>query len=234
MALLFNGSTDNLSISTALIPLVFPFTFACWVKLGALPGVAQTAMGLCKTTGGTAIWNLLFWDNATSKISAGTFDGATSGTSQSAVTVAETTNWHHYVGVFTSAASRTVYLDSVAAAANTTSIVTSSTTITLGCYFPGNATPTSPLNGSIALPIIWNISLAQADVSALFGGSPGGRGTDPRNIQPGAIISFSPLKAAPFKDLVTGLSWTVGGNPGVSADPFNILHQPITHGGIAE
>src|SRR6266478_1144349 len=234
MALLFNGSTDNLSISTALIPLVFPFTFACWVKLAALPGVAQTAMGLCKTSGGTAIWNLLFWDNATNKISAGTFDGATSGTSQSAATVAETTNWHHYVGVFTSSASRTVYLDGVAAAANTTAITTSSTTITIGCYFPGSATVTSPMNGTIALPTIWNISLAQADVSALFGGV-GGRGTDPRNIQPKSVVSFSPLSgSAPFKDLVTGFSWTVGGSPAAAADPFNILHQPITHGGLAE
>ncbi|SRR6266436_552603 len=235
MALLLNGSTDYLTLSSALLPSLAatPFTFACWVKLASLPGTAQAMMSLSKTAGAVNIFQELYWDNANSKLTASAFDGTTSGPAASTATIADTTSWHHCCGVFTSSSSRAVYLDG-AAVSSAVAVVTSATVLGLGVSFAGTATPISLMNGSIALPCIWNIALTQSDVSALIGGGPGGRGTDPRNIQPNAVISFSPLKAAPYMDIVSGYKWTVAGSPAQVADPFNILHQPITHGGLAE
>lgn len=229
MALLLNGSTDYLTLPNGT--LAMPFSFACWAKLTST-GVTSSIMSLSHTA--TADDNFVLNYTTASGAQASVKKAGVAAFAGPTAVVAGA--WTHLCAVFGGATSRQLYVNGVSATNATSSVAPTIDTLGLGVAFDGSGTAVAPAAATIALAAIWSVALAQGDVNNLLGGGPGGRGTDPRNIQTASLVSCLLMTVgAPFKDSIAGGGnlWTPAGAPTWAADPFQILHQPILYGGQA-
>lgn len=177
MARNFNGTSQHLDV-TATPASATPLTLAAWW----LPANTSTTMGIFN------IWvaqnEFLLQQNSTILRAQAS---STAGGTASASTVATITanQWNHGAAVFTSATSRTVYLNGGNAQSNTTSITPSGlTTTTIG--FRG-LNGSNFVNGPIAEAGIWNVALSANEVAALAKGVP------PRYVRPQSLVGYWPL-----------------------------------------
>lgn len=109
------------------------------------------------------------------------------GSKQSSKSGVQISRWQHVVAVFASNTSRTVYLDGVAGAENTTSVadVSVNRTTVSGIYF--NTSVVQKFRGRIAHANIWDAALSDADVAILADGKP------PNEMHPESLAAYWPL-----------------------------------------
>lgn len=238
MALSFNGTTQNVFWSTApglpatAVITKSPCSFSCWCKPAAFNNQPQNAilMSLDATTsltnnhvwlylGGTTTNNVPSWQTSTS-------GGKLSTPFNSTVS---TGAWVHVAGTITSLTSRSIYVNGVGVADNVTTISfpIGQNQFVIGADY--NALPNAEnfFNGSVAFPAVWNVTLSQTDITALYNS---GSGRDPREVQPSNLKILMLFAATnTFQDnIVPANIWTAIGSPPQVADPFVVgINTPV-------
>ena len=202
----FNGTSDYLIYSGAAVTAV-PLTMACWAKWNNL-ATATMLMTIGDNASTTSLLNRFRLNkNASDAILAAAANTTTSGNS-TAGTVTATNTWYHCAGVYTSATSRTGYLDGVAGTANTTNLTpTSLDDTTIGASTFGSGSVGTYMDGQIAEAAIWNVALTAAEIASLA------KGMSPLMVRPASLISYWPLVGnfSPEIDLHGRLEMTVNG-----------------------
>lgn len=141
----------------------YPFTINCWFNLATIN--AQRNLVLLHNT--TNAYRFALFTNASNQLVLVAVDsGGTTQTTLTAATVSASA-WYMATGVFTSATSRTVYLNAANATTGTASRTPSTPTRMLfGAQYAGSTT--ANLNGSIAEVAIWDAALTAAEISSIY------------------------------------------------------------------
>lgn len=163
----FNGSDEFLQATS--VPVTgYPFSVSAWVKTSS--SSAQTVWALCKSTSTTSYQELSFAASGFPRVIS-TNPTAAAGTSAVAF---HNGNWHHLVAVFTSATSRTLYVNNVSRATNATSVTYDTGTNQMVIGRRCGSSPAEHFNGRIDEVSVWSTALSVAQVSTLYNsGKPG-------------------------------------------------------------
>lgn len=160
----------------------YPFTINCWFRLTTVS--AQRNLVMLENSGNAQ--RLALFVNANNNLVLVAVDNGTTQTTITGVTIAANT-WYMATGVFTSATSRTVYLNGANAVTGTVSRTpTTPARVLIGAQYAGGAT-TSNLNGRIAEVAIWDVALGTSDIASLYNYA------KPTAVQPGKLQIYYPL-----------------------------------------
>ena len=134
--------------------------------------------------------------------------------------------WHHAVGVFTSTATRFVFLDADDAnkGAGSTSVanITAPSKTSIGMR-ELNSTPAGFFNGRIAHAAIWNAALTAAEVAKLYNS---GIGVDPRSVRPDSLVAYWPLiNGDGDQDYWGNYHLTASGSPTYAQHPPSLMRS---------
>ena len=214
-ALALSGSGQYLSVSNGIVS-AYPYSFVCWVKIASLPSANSALISLGSTSTSNEYTELYV---STTGAVGGWSDDTNGGVGAITTATMSTGAWHLAVAVFSSATSRTVYLDGANAASNTTSRTpTGFNASGLGVVFTGTGTAHSLLTGSIAYCTIYNVALTSTDVTNLWNS---GSGVAPNTIESSNVVSYSPFQgSSPWADGVSTNTWTTTGSPTTGTAPF--------------
>jgi hypothetical protein len=211
MARTFVSASSQYLERTAAVLTDYPVTIAVWVR-PATVDIVQTPVALSQS-GGTA--RCLMQISGTNNITA--FNAATgggaSGFSSSTGTVSANT-WHHGAAVFTSATSRTAYLDGVAGTPETTNVAIAGMDRTnIGARY--NTTIGAYMNGDLAEAAMWNVALTAGEIASLA------KGLAPIAVRIDSLVAYWPLigRASPEYDVVGGFAMTLTNTPTTGAHP---------------
>lgn len=161
MARNFNGTSARIHVSSAVVTAT-PYTMACWFRT---TNMTQVSALLTSSSVSTQYSTLFFrGDVASDPIDILIEAGGAQNVARS-TTGCTSGQWHHACGVFTSAASRTVYLDGGSSATNT-----ASSNPTLNQTEIGAWRSSSWFSGDIAEVGFWNAALTAAEVASLAKG----------------------------------------------------------------
>jgi hypothetical protein len=210
MAYEFNGT--NQSMQTATVPVSAPpLTMACWFNSDSITAL-QTAIQIRSTTVTLRPYMALFLrgDVAGDPIQAAIFDGAFS--AASSTSAYSTNTWHHACGVFTSTASRTIYLNGGNSATNTDNRAVTPQEIRIGVALDGNSSPVGYLDGELAEVGIWNAALTAAEIASLA------KGMTCDKVRPQSLVFYAPL-VRDINDQKGGLAITNNNTATVAAHP---------------
>ena len=192
MAYEFNGTNQYLQVGSAVLTAA-PLTMACWFNVDSVT-VSHTLVSI--TNQGTAGGVTRFAMFAAGAISGDPVRAIASNTVQGNGIAATTSGysanfWHHAAGVFTSASSRSVYLDGGNSATDTTSITPTLLDRTnIGVQFLQSAGGTSGIafaDGLIAEVGIWNAALTAAEIASLA------KGMACDKVRPQSLVFYAPL-----------------------------------------
>src|SRR3990167_399937 len=219
MAYDFNGSNQYLSLATEPVTAV-PLTMAAW-------GYADN--GLFGADGEWVILNLsdtdarpeftieFGRDGGVTNILAMVF--AASGGFAISATNPVVDTWYHVGGVFTSATSRTVYVNGVADGSDTTNLTpTGISDLYVGSRFDLSVQQ-KKLNGKVAEAAIWNVALTAAEMAIL------GRGYSPLFVRPESLVFYAPLVRG-LQEYIAGTSLTNNNTATVFIHPSIIYPSP--------
>lgn len=193
MAYLFNGTTSNLELGSAILSGV-PITFAAWFNPANVTSNAMLiTLSEKASVGGIDGLRL---------IAAGTIandpirlTAVAAGTAQFADTTPTpgfiAQKWNHAAGVFTSATSRTAFLNGGRATTVTNNIVPTGLDRTnIGSFW--DVTNQGFFPGLIAEVGIWNCALTASEVLALASG------VLPSAVRPDSLVMYLPLRENTF------------------------------------
>lgn len=209
MARDFDGSTQYAEVAAA-VTASYPITLACWFNVDNKTA-KHTLLSINKSGDSTHKISI----TADGPRNSGTVVASAQAGGSEAVAVSTTqfsaSTWHHAVGVFTSNASRTVYLDAggSATAAGTRSPTLDTTSIARAM------SGTNACDGRIAEAAVWSIELSAADIASLA------RGVSPLRVRPDALVAYWPLvgRASPEIDVVGNNVMTLTNSPTAAAHP---------------
>lgn len=199
MAYNFNGSSQYLRATVAGYTLAnSPVTLAAWVRpTSAISFPAIVAAGALT---GNVDRNVLALAGTNIAVTAN--GGGTVGQVITATNTVTTNAWNAVAGVFSSASSRTAYINGVDSGSSTTTIgsAVAATDISVGARFAagawGNFFP-----GDIAEVGVWTVALSAAEVLSLA------RGVSPSLVRPQSLVFYAPL-VRELIDLRFGLAIT--------------------------
>lgn len=199
MAILFNGTSDYLSLAAALATAV-PVTISGWGK--PMSGGPGSTLATITGTNSTFIYV---------SSSDGAFGGMRAGVNAAtALSTLPVTRggWQHFAGVFASNTSRSAYTNASGAATDTANTTPTTLAKTLvGAYLDviGNS-PSVFWCGLLADVAFWNVALTVGELAALAAGA------RPWQIRPSALISCITGEKSVAHDLA-GRLWTLNGAP---------------------
>ena len=192
MAYNFSGTNQYLQVGSAIVTSA-PLTMACWFNCdsvdltgclvsvtnsGIAGGITRLAMFAAGAISGDPV-RVIASDAALKNGIAATTRGYSANF------------WHHTAGVFTSASSRSVYLDGGNSATDTTSITPTLLDRTnIGVQFLQSAGGTSGISfmdGLIAEVGIWNAALTAAEIASLA------KGMTCDKVRPQSLVFYAPL-----------------------------------------
>lgn len=177
MARNFNGTSARIHVSSAVVTAP-PYTMACWFRT-----TNMTQLGcLLSLSSSTADYSTIFFRG---DVAGDPIDILAEGPGQAvsrSTTGCTSGKWHHACGVFTSATSRTVYLDGGSSATNTNPRTTTLNQTEIGAW-----RSSLWFSGDIAEVGIWNIDLSVAEIAALA------NGVSPALIRPQNHVAYLPL-----------------------------------------
>ena len=161
----------------------YPFTINCWFRLTTVS--AQRNLVMLENSGnGQRL--ALFVNSSNNLVLVVVDSGGTTQTTITGVAIAANT-WYMATGVFTSATSRTVYLNGANAVTGTVSRTpTTPARVLIGAQYAGVGT-TSNLNGRIAEVGIWDVALGTSDIDSLYNYA------KPTAVQPRNLQIYYPL-----------------------------------------
>lgn len=217
MAYDFNGTNQYLQVGSAVLTAA-PLTMACWFNSDLITA-SQTLVSITNSgvTGGITRFAIF----AGGSISGRPVRAIASDTSLNNGIAATTSGysantWHHAAGVFTSASSRSVYIDGGNSATDTTSITPTLLDRTnIGVQFLQTAGGTSGIaftDGRIAEVGIWNTSLTAAEVASLA------KGMTCDKVRPQNLVFYAPL-VRDLQDTKGGLTITNNNGATVANHP---------------
>lgn len=190
---------------TTLIPTAFPISIACWFKIAS--GVGTTAHALTGLTNSSGYGNNL-QIGADAKLYASTRVGTTSVSSAISTGTISQDTWHSAVGVFTGAASRTVYLDGASNNNNNSRTFTTSDRVSIGRRIHSEA----HLDGDIAEIAYWTVALTASEAKSLS------LGVSPLLVRPDSLLYYFPFVRS-IHELAEAESPTFQGTDGDIALP---------------
>ena len=193
MAYEFNGTNQYLTTAAAPVAVV-PLTMACWFNSKSI-AANQRLVGLYSTAGARPYWDISARGaDAGDPIGLTVFDAVSAVQATVSTTGYSANTWHHACGVFTSATSRTIYLDAGSSATGTTNIVPNQTinASRIGVFIDSRGILSQYLNGSIAEVGIWSAALTAAEVASLA------KGMTCDKIRPQSLVFYAPL----IRDLI--------------------------------
>jgi hypothetical protein len=186
MSLDFDGTTSYVEATSAVVTAV-PLTMSCWFNLDNATA-NQTLMSVSASGATSARFAIVAAgavvnDPLRAVVQAGT----TVVNAEAGTFLADT--WHHGCAVFTSATSRTIYLDHATSGTNTTNITPNAALINrtnLASQWGAGARGVTA-NGEIMEAAIWNVALEDAEIKALS------EGFKPTQIRPNALVFYAPI-----------------------------------------
>jgi len=178
MARNFNGTSARIHVSSAVVSAT-PYTMACWFRTTNMTQVGA----LLSLTSSIGQYSTLFFrgDVASGPIDILIQDGYVQNVARS-TTGCTSGQWHHACGVFTSAASRTVYLDGGSSATNTASNNPTLNQTEIGAWLSSFW-----FSGDIADVGFWTAALTGAEIASLA------KGVTPALVRPQSHVSCPPL-----------------------------------------
>lgn len=212
-----NIAGDNLIGAFAPVTAA-PLTFACWFKSDTT-AANDVLMGV--GVNGTQLNSWHIETNlAAGNIGAVYRDGATAANAGTTATFT-TGSWFHAAAVFTSATARAAYLNAAKVATATGNITPSGMNET---RISGNGAGTNNYDGKIAHVAIWNVALADADITLLAAGA------NPRAIQAANLVAYWALTSSGLTDTQAGLVLTATGTTVDGADNPTVDPPPSASG----
>lgn len=206
----FDGTSNATAVQSVAKVTAAPLTICAWLKPTATNTYKDFA--IVKSTDGNELFYIR-WNNA-GKFEAGAGHGGAFGASVSAGSY--TTVWTHGCGKYTSATSRTAYLNGTAATADTNNLTPSG----LNQTQTGAASPVL-MQGNFAEVGIWSRALAADEITMLQKFAP--------NCLPNGLVTYVPMIAkagSSAPDLLTGssLQFALGSGTSTATD-----HPPLVH-----
>ncbi len=164
---LFDGSNDYATTTPAVTS--WPLSVSLWAKATNLSQINDLFDIGNTTAADKQLLNLAVLANGTVRAYASNSDSGESGSSVTTATVTAGT-WFHVVAVMTSATSRTIYLNGVAATVNTTNVTqpTGINMAQIGTIIASNANARYA-SATIDEARLYNRALSAAEVLALYG-----------------------------------------------------------------
>ena len=208
MAYNFNGTNQYFSMSPPAVNT--PLTMACWFRSTSTT-TNQRLVGVYVTGGD-------YWDlgirgaDAGDPVAAIVNAQTNHGNIQIVATTAGYTanTWHHAAGVFSSATSRTAYLDGGNSATGTTNLTNANAvSARIGVFF-GEAIQF--MNGQIAEVGIWNAALTAAEIASLA------KGMTCDKVRPQSLVFYAPL-IRDLTEIRSGLAVTNNNSATVANHP---------------
>ncbi len=205
MSLTFDGL--NYITKASAIVAAAPMTFACWFNPTSHTADAYI-MGITSATSTHSSVFAMKFLTASTKVCCYISNDAASTTDITAAStnlVATNATWFHLACVFTSATSRTSYVNGGGA-------VTSAVSVTPGTCdssFTGdvkfNALVKTGAIGQIAFPAFWNVALTSTDILALSSS------IGPLRGHPAGLVGYPRLTGgnSPEPDMVSSTGWTL-------------------------
>jgi hypothetical protein len=184
MAYQFNGATHVIRKDECLIT-GYPHTEFLRFRWPSGPGAGGVMCGLFETSTNDG-FRIEGRANGTIRFT-GKAGGAASGTETS--TAVADTNWHTAIGVATSAASRTCYLDNGGAVTNTTSLTPGTLVKTIiGAIETGSTLGANIYNYEIAEFAMWDVADLTTEERAALN-----LGVSPAMIRPQSLKCYAPI-----------------------------------------
>jgi hypothetical protein len=200
------AAANTQTLSAASSPLggnVYPYTLACWFYQTTLAtGLLLTMNPAAGNYAGIAI---LTGGNVRALFSA---EGGQTDTS----TTATANTWNHACGVFSSANSRTAYLNAGGATTNTANVSASNFTEVLIGARRLSGTVGTFYTGLIAECGIWNVALTAAEIASLADGMTCDK------VRPQSLVFYAPL-VRDLQDVRGGLTITNNNSATVANHP---------------
>lgn len=163
MARQFTAASSQYLTNTTLTVPARPVTMACWFRPSSI-GAAQVLMSFSDAAGNNILRLLVA---ASGVLQAQEFNNPTNGLVGTVGTLTASV-WAFCAVVFTSATSRTVYLNTEAVTDTTNVTATGLDRLNVGAL----AGPTTFANGALGEVAIWTIALTVSDLAALARGVP--------------------------------------------------------------
>lgn len=186
MSLDFDGTTSYVEATSGVVTAV-PLTMSCWFNLDNATA-NQTLMSVSASGATSARFAMIAAGAAVNDpLRAAVQAGGTVVNAEAGTFLADT--WHHGCAVFTSATSRTIYLDHATSGTNTTNITPNAALINrtnLASQWGSGARGVTA-NGEIMEAAIWNVALEDAEIKALA------QGFKPTQIRPNALVFYAPI-----------------------------------------
>ena len=186
MSLDFDGTTSYVEATSGVVTAV-PLTMSCWFNLDN--ATANQTLLSVSASGATSARFAIVAAGAVANdpLRAVVQAGTTVVNAEAGTFLADT--WHHGCAVFTSATSRTIYLDHATSGTNTTNITPNAALINrtnLASQWGAGARGVTA-NGEIMEAAIWNVALEDAEIKALA------EGFKPTQIRPNALVFYAPI-----------------------------------------
>ena len=154
--------SQYLEVDNAGVPSTLPISVSCWFKTDRLNGNAQTLFWMGDKDVGDQNQRLLLRNDV-----GNTVDAATHSTSFEVASTSTTFSadiWQHACGVWASTSSRAAYLNGGNKGTDTNNLdVAGEDSITIG--YSGDSTPSAYMSGNIALVILRDVALSDAEVA---------------------------------------------------------------------
>lgn len=200
MAIDFDGTTSYIEATSGVVTAV-PLTMSCWFNLDNATA-NQTVMSVSASGATSARFAIVAAGAATNDpLRAVVQAGGTVVNAEAGTFLADT--WHHGCAVFTSATSRTIYLDHATSGTNTTNITPNSALINrtnIASQWGAGARGVTG-NGEIIEVGIWDVALTSAEIKSLS------LGFKPTQIRPNSLVFYAPL-VREVDDYVGGVALT--------------------------
>jgi hypothetical protein len=177
------AAASSQHLTTASAPVSsHPCTLSCWFYSNTLTNCALVTVET--TSGNLTLMNIGANDNGTAR--ANIYQNASGATFDTTASFSNQT-WNHIACAFSSATSRTLYLNGGNSVTNTTSVTTSSLVRAAisGRYFSGSTSAFA--NGRIAEVGIWNAALTAAEIASLADGMTCDK------VRPQSLVFYAPL-----------------------------------------
>lgn len=217
MAYDFNGTNQYLQVSSAVVTAA-PLTLACWFNVD-VNNVTHALVSITNDgTAGSIVRFALFARISTAGGGVDAFASDTANTNGIAQSTAaySVNTWHHGAGVFSSATSRTAYLDGGNAGTNTTNVTPTLLNRTnVGVQFlqtSGGTSGNAFCNGRIAEVGIWDVALTAQEIASLADAMPCDR------VRPQNLVFYAPL-VRDLQDVRGGLAITNNNTATVAGHP---------------
>lgn len=208
-------SASSTYLSNANAPVsATPLTLSIWIN----PTIfADKTMAGIVNSASNGVNQFKLELRSTGAVRCAQVDATAAGNATTTATIT-TGTWHHVCGVFTSNASRTIYLDGGSNVTNTTSLSTPTGLNTTGIGSRRDQIPTY-VDAVLAEFAIWNVVLNVNEITALS------RGILPTFVQPSALVAYWPVWGlqSPEIDLTSNNRLMTVNNSPAAAN-----HAPVT------